>query len=175
MKTIAIDMDEVLADTAPKLKAWYEKDQGIRLDEKDLAGVDLHEAVIREHAHLFHQYANTPGFFRDLAVMPGADAVLHELNKRYRVFIVSAAMEFPNSLKDKFDWIMEKLPFIGWQQICLCGSKSLVQTDIMIDDRTRNFSAMRGRKILYTTHHNLLETGYERVKNWQEIAGLLLG
>lgn len=174
METLAIDMDEVLADAAKKLIAWYKEDTGIIIKDEDIQGLNLHDAVIKDHAHLFHQYANTPGFFRDLDLMPDADAVLKELNERYQVFLVSAAMEFPNSLKDKFDWIMEKLPFISWRQICLCGSKSLVQTDIMIDDRTRNFTSLKGRKILYAAHHNIRETGYERVANWKDIAALLL-
>ncbi len=88
--------------------------------------------------------------------------------------MVSAALEFPNSLKDKFDWISKNLPFITWRQICLCGNKSIVQTDIMIDDRTRNFSHFQGRKILYTQHHNIYEEHYERVTNWKEIEEKLL-
>lgn len=174
MQTIAIDMDEVIADAAKKLKAWYEADHGIILEQKDILGKNLQEAVIEPHAPLFHQYANTPGFFRDLELMKDADVVLEQLNRRYQLFIVSAAMEFPNSLRDKYDWIMEKLPFISWKQICLCGSKSLVQTDIMIDDRVRNLVSLKGRKILYSAHHNMSEKAYERVNNWQEVATLLL-
>lgn len=175
MKTIAIDMDEVITDTAKKLKAWYKDDKGIIIEEADIQGLNLSEAVIEEHAHLFLQYANTPGFFRDLDIMPDAEKVLEQLNERYQLFIVSAAMEFPESLKDKFEWINEKLPFISWKQICFCGMKSLIQTDIMIDDRTRNFTALKGRKILYSAHHNAKETAYERVNSWTEIADLLLG
>ena len=174
MKSLAIDMDEVIADAAKKLKAWYREDQGIIIEEADIRGKDLKEAVIQEHHNLFHQYANTPGFFRDLDLMTDAGPVLEKLNAHYKLFIVSAAMEFPNSLKDKYDWIMEKLPFISWRQICLCGSKSLVQTDIMIDDRTRNFKDFKGRKMLYDAYHNINETEYERVKNWKEIASKLL-
>lgn len=174
MKSLAIDMDEVIADAAKKLKAWYKEDQGIIIQEDDIQGKDLKEAVIREHFYLFHKYANTPGFFSDLDLIPDAGTVLEKLNARYDLFIVSAAVEFPNSLKDKYDWIREKLPFISWRQICLCGSKSLVQTDIMIDDRTRNFANFKGRKILYDAHHNINETDYERVRNWKEIELKLL-
>lgn len=174
MQTLAIDMDEVIADAATKLKAWYQRDHGKVFKEEEIQGKDLKEAVPSVHFPLFHQYANTPGFFRDLEVMAHAAEVISKLNKKYELYIVSAAMEFPNSLKDKFDWIMENLPFISWRQICLCGSKSIVQTDIMIDDRTRNFSHFKGRKILYTTHHNIFEKGYERVNNWREIGEKLL-
>ena len=53
----------------------------------------------------------SPGFFRNLPVMPDSIEVLGELNKVYEVFIVSAATEFPNSLKDKLDWLLQHFPF----------------------------------------------------------------
>ena len=174
METLSIDMDDVITDTAKKLKDWYTKEFGIIFSEEELKGKDLKEVVAPEHFSKFHEYLNLPGFFADLEVMPDAVDVLEKLNKKYELFIVSAALEFPNSLKDKFDWISEKLPFINWKQICLCGTKSIVQTDIMIDDRARNFSHFQGRKILYTCHHNIFEKDYERVKNWKEIEKKLL-
>jgi 5'-nucleotidase len=174
MQTLSIDMDEVITDTAKKLKDWYTKEFGIIFSEEELKGKDLKEVVAPEHFLKFHEYLNLPGFFADLEVMPDAVNVLEKLNRKYELFIVSAALEFPNSLKDKFDWMTEKLPFISWKQICLCGTKSIVQTDIMIDDRARNFSHFQGRKILYTCHHNIFEKDYERVRNWKEIENKLL-
>ena len=174
MKTLSIDMDEVITDTAKKLKDYYCRDFGISIREEDLPGKDLKQVVIPEHFSKFHEYLNSEGFFADLEIMPDAKEVLEKLNEKYELFIVSAALEFPNSLKDKFSWISENLPFISWKQICLCGTKSIIQTDIMIDDRTRNFSHFEGRKILYTCHHNIFEKDYERVSNWKEIEAKLL-
>ncbi len=173
-KTLAVDMDEVLADVAKKMQTWYKHDHQKVWTEEELRGMDLRTLIPKEHLSRYIQYLNQPGFFRDLELMEDADKVLEELNRKYEVYLVSAAMEFPNSLKDKYDWIMEKLPFISWKQICLCGVKYVIQTDIMIDDRTRNFKFFKGRKILFSAHHNLLEEGYERVNNWQEVAQKLL-
>lgn len=173
MPTLIVDMDEVIADPVTKLRAWYQRDHGKTLAEEEILGRELREAVIPEHAPCFYRYLNTPGFFRDLPLMEGARDVLEDLNQRYALFLVSAAMEFPNSLKDKYEWAMEQLPFLTWQQICLCGSKSIVQADIMIDDRAKNFSVATGRPLLYAAHHNIYVEGYERVNNWKEIAALL--
>lgn len=174
MQTIAIDMDEVITDTAAKLEAWYFRDYGTRFEDKDLQGKELRHAIPPEHLKAFQAYLNTPGFFRDLAPMEGCVEVLREINERYELYLVSAAMEFPFSLKDKLDWAMESLPFLGWQQICLCGSKRIIQTDIMIDDRPRNFTHFQGRKMLYTAHHNFGEIRFERVDNWRQVAEKLL-
>lgn len=174
MQTLAIDMDEVITDTGKKLREWYRRDHGIVFEEEQLHGRDLKEVVTPDHYALFHEYLNTPGFFSDLEAMADAPEVLEQLNRRYTVYLVSAAMEFPRSLGDKFDWVMEKLPFIGWKQVCFCGSKALIQTDIMIDDRIRNFAVFQGRKILFSAHHNLLQQGYERVNHWRDVAEKLL-
>ncbi len=174
MKTLAVDMDEVLADVAKKLKSVYHDKYGDTWTAEEIEGRDLREAIPVERLPVFYQFLNEPGFFRDLELMTDADKVLKELNRKYELYLVSAAMEFPNSLKDKFDWIEEKLPFISWQQIHLCGLKYIIQTDIMIDDRSRNFRYFKGRKILYTANHNLFETAYERVNNWQDVAEKLL-
>lgn len=174
MKTIAIDMDDVLANTAKKLRTIYEEEYQKKWTKEELAGKNFRDLVekgdVAEHIALL----NKPGFFRDLDVMENAVEVMRELNKKYEIFIVSAAMEFPNSLRDKYEWVQEHLPFITWKQICLCGLKSFVQTDVMIDDRTRNFTHFKGRPLLFTAHHNLHEENYERVKDWKEVAEKLL-
>jgi 5'(3')-deoxyribonucleotidase len=89
------------------------------------------------------------------------------------VFIVSAATEFPNSLEDKQAWLGDHFPFISWTNIMFCGHK-IVNTDIMIDDRTKNFTRFNGRKLLFTSPHNVKLTEYERVNNWKEVAEKLL-
>jgi len=54
-----------------------------------------------------------------------------------------------------------------------CGDK-IVNTDVMIDDRAKNFVGFNGRKLLFTSPHNLLLTDYERVDNWQQVLDKLL-
>jgi 5'(3')-deoxyribonucleotidase len=173
--TLAIDMDETMADTTKEINRWYEREFGHAMTEAELHAKDFGKAVPPEHAGAVKRFLNTPGFFRHLEPFPDAIEVVRSLNERYDVFIVSAAMEFPNSLKDKVEWLDEFFPFLNWRQYCLCGDKSVVQTDLMIDDRSRNFIHLKdARTYLYTAHHNVLETAYERVNNWQEVATRLL-
>jgi 5'(3')-deoxyribonucleotidase len=174
MKRIIIDMDEVMADTMGGMINWYKKDYDGAIDFKKMPGgswvkgfPEEHQAMVRER--LFH-----PGFFRDLPVMKDCIQVMQELNKKYSVFIVSAAMEFPDSLKDKLDWLNEHFPFLGWQQIVFCGSKSIVQGDYMIDDLVRNLKTFEGKKYLYGGYHNTEITEYDRVNSWQEVAEVFL-
>jgi len=143
------------------------------LDLKIDAGNEIYHHVPENENQKWFEYINEPGFFRDLEVIPDSQRVIKALQQKYDVYIVSAAMEFRNSLVDKYDWLAENFPFIDWQHIMFCGNK-IVEADIIIDDRTKNFVNFKGRHLLYTSPHNLLITEYERVNTWEEVAGLLL-
>ena len=173
MKRIAIDMDEVIADVIPKFISLYNRDFDVPLDLIIEPGNEVFKQVPQDVNQKWFEYINEKGFFRDLAVIPDSQRVIKALQEKYDVYIVSAAMEFRNSLEDKYDWLAEHFPFIDWQHIMFCGNK-IVEVDVLIDDRIKNFVNLKGRPLLYTSPHNLLITEYERVNNWEEIAGLLL-
>ncbi|MFT3704898.1 MAG: 5'(3')-deoxyribonucleotidase [Agriterribacter sp.] len=169
MERIIIDMDEVMCDTMGAMFDWYIKTYGDDIVYPDMKGSWLlgipekNRSVVRDR--LFSQ-----GFFRHLPVMENCIDVVNELNKKYEVFIVSAAMEFPNSLKDKLEWLNEYFPFLSWRQLVLCGDKRMIAGDYMIDDHVRNLVHFKGKPYLYNNILNTEEKGYERVHNWKEIA-----
>lgn len=170
---IAIDMDEVIADPLDKFIELYRQDHKVEMLIEDMNGKEFFELLPFEITGTWREYINRKGFFRDLKVIPGSKEVVERLCEKYDVFIVSAAMEFPNSLEDKLNWLSEHFPFISWTNIIFCGKK-IVDVDIMIDDRTKNFAGFNGRKLLFSSPHNLLIDSYERVNSWEEVAGLLL-
>ena len=174
MERIIIDMDEVIADPMGDMIEWYRKEYGLEIDfDKMLVGSWL-VGFPEQHQQLIRERLKAPGFFRHLPVMPDSIEVLRELNKRYEVFIVSAAMEFPNSLRDKYDWLMEHFPFFSWKQLTLCGDKRLIRGDHMIDDHIWNLEHFNGKKYLYSSAHNLAITEYKRINNWAEAADIFL-
>lgn len=173
MERIILDMDEVMADTMGAMLDWYKKNFDLPVEYANMKGAwmlgipDQHRELVRDR--LFGK-----GFFRHLPVMEDCIDVVNELNKKYEVFIVSAATEFPNSLKDKLEWLNEHFAFLSWRQVVFCGDKRMIAGDYMIDDHTRNLVHFKGKPYLYSTILNRDETGYERVDNWQEIADKFL-
>jgi 5'(3')-deoxyribonucleotidase len=170
---IIIDMDEVIADPMGEMIDWYKREYGIEPDRNKMIGswtLGFPEA----HQPLILERLRSPGFFRHLPVMADSVEVLQELNRKYELFIVSAAMEFPNSLKDKYDWLMEHFAFLSWKQIALTGSKDLVYGDYMIDDHVKNLKGFKGKPYLFTSQHNLTVTGYDRINDWKEAAAIFL-
>lgn len=170
-KTLIVDMDGVLADVYQQFIAMEEKESGGRISMDDLKGLEEYKAFPNGRKHV-----NTKGFFRNAPLMTGAVQTLQVLNERYNVFIVSAAMEFPGSLAEKHDWLKEHFPFINWQQVVFCGSKTVIQGDIMIDDHFKNLDNFKGQTILFTQPHNEGHDnrGHTRVNNWNDVYKLLL-
>ncbi|MFN7687683.1 MAG: 5' nucleotidase, NT5C type [Sphingobacteriales bacterium] len=167
---VIIDMDEVMADTMGKMVGWYEAVYGVKVNYSVMRDGSWLVGFPEEHRTMIRERLHGPGFFRDVPLMDGSQEVLREMNERYEVFIVSAAMEFPNSLKDKLEWLLEHYPFLNWRQLVLCGDKRMINGDHMIDDHVRNLKHFSGKKYLYTSFHNVDVTEYVRVNDWTEIA-----
>ncbi len=175
MQTVLVDMDEVIADPTQAMIQWYKQNFGGDIDyAKMLAGGSMVKGFPEEHQAIIRQQLYEPGFFRHLPVMEDSMVVLEQMNTRYEIFIVSAATEFPNSLKEKFDWLQEHFPFFTWQQLVLCGSKKLMQGDFMIDDHARHLNNFNGKPYLFSAPHNLNETRFDRLNNWKEVAEVFL-
>ncbi len=172
MKRLIIDMDHVMADITTQYIRWYQDRTGIYVDPSTMIGKS--EIKSFPDADLVWSFLFTPGFFRTAPVMENSQQVIAELNKAYDLYIVSAAMEFPQSLAEKYEWLQEHYPFIHWQQIVFCGSKKVIAGDYMIDDHLKNLDFFEGERLLYTAPHNALITGYKRIDNWLEASSFLL-
>ncbi len=167
-------MDEVIADPMGDMIAWYRKTHQLEIDEKKMLGGSWVKGFPEHHQQMVTERLYSAGFFRNLPVIKDSIEVLSEMNKRYEIFIVSAAMEFPNSLKEKLEWLLEHFTFLTWKQIALCGDKSLVCGDYMIDDHVKNLRTFKGKKYLFTSSHNLDIVGYDRLNNWKEAGEVFL-
>jgi len=173
MARIAIDMDGVMADTSQQYINYYAKEYGVTIEREALnghpetGGFPCDKAIIRNF--LFQ-----PGFFRTKPVIKDSQEIIKALSEKHEVFIVSAAIEFPNSLNEKLEWLEEHYPFISWHNIVFCGSKTIVQADYMIDDHVKNLKFFQGEALMFTAPHNVNVTDFKRVDTWAEVGALLL-
>jgi len=171
---IYLDMDEVLADTYGAHIEIYNRDFSENLTLEECMGKEVWQCVPEERQQSVRDHARAEGFFSALKPIEDSIRVVKELQGKYEVYIASAAMQFPNSLREKSDWLDNYFPFISWQHRILLGHKHVLQGDILIDDRSYNLQRFKGRPLLYTSPHNINENHFERVHNWPEIARLLL-
>lgn len=172
--TIFIDMDDVLADTYGKHIELYNQEYSQNLTLEKVNGGEVWQNVPEEHQESIHRHVHEKGFFRNLKPIHDSIEVVRELSEKHEVYIASAAMQFPNSLLEKSEWLDEHMPFIDWQHRILCGHKYILRGDLLIDDRAYNLEKFEGDTILFTSPHNLHENGYDRVFDWKTIGSRLL-
>ncbi len=170
MKTILVDMDGVLANTNQHFIDYEYKRNGNQILWDNISGLSEAEAFPN-----FLEDVNSKGFFRTAPVIEKAVEVLKYLNEKYNVLIVSSATEFPNSLTEKAEWLMEHFPFISWKQMIFCGRKDFVIGDIMIDDHPKNLNLFSGQRILFSQPHNAnsIVENSTRVSGWDDIMNIL--
>ncbi|RFM35717.1 5' nucleotidase, NT5C type [Chitinophaga silvisoli] len=173
MARIAIDMDGVMADTSQQYINWYANRYGQTIDINSLVGLPETEGF-PAGKDVIRSFLYEPGFFRTKPVIKDCQEVVKALFDKHDVFIVSAAMEFPQSLVEKLDWLKEHFPFIGWERIVFCGSKTIVHADYMIDDHVKNLQSFKGEPLMFTAPHNVNISGYKRVNSWEEVGQILL-
>lgn len=163
-------MDGVLADVYSQYLNFEESETGVRQNIEAINGIPEEEAFKNIRNYVFSK-----GFFRNAPVIRGSVRALEILIRKYEIYIVSAATEFPASLQEKHEWLLENFPFITWQQMVFCGLKSAVYGDIMIDDHFKNLDSFRGKTFLFTQPHNmgLPEKNHIRVNSWEEILTIL--
>ena len=133
MDNVLVDFDSGLAQVSEEVKQEYEG----RLDE-------------------------IPGLFGLMKPMPGAIEAMHELQKRYDLFILSTApWKNPSAWSDKVKWVTQYLDDVFHKRMVITHRKDLCQGDYLIDDRGKNgTSEFSGEWI---------EFGSEKFPDWRSV------
>ena len=174
VQRIAIDMDEVVADTIAHFLERYNEEFALALTPEDFHGKHVFEVIEKAHQPRAREYFQTEDFFAQIPVMPGSPEVVEALMEKYEVFITTAAMDVPCSFQAKFEWLQRFFSFIPSSNVVFCGDKSIIAADYMIDDNIRHLTRFRGEGIIYTAPHNVLETRFRRVSNWEDVRTMFL-
>jgi 5'(3')-deoxyribonucleotidase/uncharacterized protein with PQ loop repeat len=171
---VAVDMDEVIADSLTRHLSLYNQVTGENVTPELIQKNGLEASIPAKHRGVFERLPHEDGFFDDLGVIANSQDALRLLSSEYDVFVASAAMEVPRSFDAKFRWLHEHFPFIPTSNIVFCGDKGIVDADYLIDDRSRHFARFRGTGILFTAPHNAHELADLRANNWDEVLAMLL-
>ena len=168
--SIAIDMDDVLADTTGKIVHIYNDIYKTDYTMADLMKMDLRETMTSDIIDVLLEEFNKPGFARDLALKEHAIDVVEALNEKYDIYIATAAMEVPGTFTDKYEWLEEHFPFLDPNYFIFCGNKKVVQADYLIDDNIDQLHNFTGPGILKTAYLNQgMSAPFTRKDNWLEL------
>lgn len=169
---IAVDMDEVLCDTYAAKAALF-RAEGFDWNDDDLRGRKLQDIAPRETSAAVECVMSRGLFFAGLAVIDGARDGLRALQDRHEVYIATAAMEYPASCGHKIAWMQRNFPFIDPMNIVLCGDKSILNADVLIDDSPRHFERFAGVGVCFSALHNMGQAVDHRAESWADVPALL--
>lgn len=165
-KSIAIDMDDVLADTLDRWVEVVNLCENENVKKEDIQTWDIHEYF--KCGYKVYDYL-TYDFFLNLKPKTNSQEVVEYLCKNYDVYIVTSATADDDIPTAKIKWIKKHYPFISLDRIVTCGDKSIIATDYLIDDGVHNLETFKGECVLFDAPHNQFNKKFTRVKDWEEI------
>ena len=149
-------------------------------------------AIPKEFFNDFNDFLNKRNIYDDATILPNAIKTIEKLNALYDIYICSSCIN-PFDLqgsgrlfKDKYDFLINTLPFIKPQNYVFTNAKHLFKADIQIDDLITNFDNDIATRILFPSYHNknisneelkskgIIRAGYDYKDGWNEVSKILI-
>src|SRR5258708_6317189 len=102
---IAVDMDEVIADSFGKQLSCYNHRTGENLTREMVSSKGLSSLIPLDRRDVFAGIPHEDGFFADLELIEGSRDALLELSRILDVYLSSAAMAVHYSLDAYYVWL----------------------------------------------------------------------
>lgn len=176
--TAAIDIDEVCANLHEHWLALYRADYNCTLTPEDITHWEIQEIVKPECYNNIFKYLDKPDLYEGVKPVEGALEGVRALRERgYKViFATSAPVKHGGR---KFNWLHKHGFFDGVdeaaKQYVEIRDKSLLGTDVLVDDYYKNLEDFRGGRILFTRPHNrhIAVDGFYYTDNWPYLVRLI--
>lgn len=173
---ILIDLDGVAADFYGALLKIYNKEFNRSLVPEDIKtwslGSDVYPDTTEEY---MRTYFDRPGFWSEMAPIPGAIESLEYLHsKGHELKIVTAVpLESRQCCYEKLVWVERHLPFIGHDNFYATLDKGGVRGDILFDDGPHNIKAFPNMTCVMDAAYNRNANGDFRVKTWDKFVSTI--
>jgi 5'(3')-deoxyribonucleotidase len=193
-KTIALDLDEVVVETAGAIIAHYNKSYGTKMLLKDYYSTDYKntwqtpdvETAIRR----VNSYLETPEYSAQEPVRMAIETI-RALGKKYNLYIITGRPDFTEEatrrwLKKHFPDVFRDVIFSNFydpNKIRHKGDICLeIGAELLIDDHLGhilNVAACGMDGLLFGNYpwnvtEQALPDNVQRVRDWEEVAGILL-
>lgn len=183
MKSIMVDMDDVITDG--DFETFLEEFLNQKIDFSNSNFYFRQELIEGQEDEFRERYANK-NLYENSPLLDGCFEVLKKLNEKYDVYIVTSYIwnkyifDPEENLKNKYNYLKEKLPFIDPRKYIFADNKKIMNFDIRIDDRLSGlqegsqnllFDSWSNRRI---SDEELKRKNITRVLNWYDIEKILL-
>lgn len=179
MKTIAIDMDDVLNELSSKwILTDYNQEYHDKLTIEDMYCWNVEEYIKKDCGKKIYDILLRPNYFLNLSPKPFAQEVTERLSKKHELFIVTAYSA--PTVVDKVEWVKKYFPHINPKNIIFCNSKGLIKTDYLIDDGGHNILDYHNNggknPIVFDRPWNRhLPNNFKRATGWLQVEKMIEG
>lgn len=191
-KTLLLDCDEVICFSG-FLEAINEfSNTNYSIDDFTDYYID-EVAIPPEKMTDFNKFIEKRNMYENAYILPGAIETIEKLSEQYDIYILSSCvnpLDVFNSgriFSDKYDFLLENLPFIKPEKFIFTSAKHLFRADIIIDDRLSNLlEESASLKILFPSYHNkqvtdkelananVIKAGDDWRNGWENVLKILL-
>jgi 5'(3')-deoxyribonucleotidase len=182
---IFIDLDETLVNLVDPWIAELNKMSGKDLarDQIGCYSVDKNYRDKLSRDEIFLPF-RTEGFWEGLPPFPGAIQFVQSLYfHEFDIYIATIPSLGPVCHREKEQWVINHLPFIGRKRLIFCHHKFVLRGDALLDDNPRYLSNFQGRRLLFDRPWNqegelrkqaMEESWFIRVHSYQEAFNYLM-
>ena len=137
MKSIAVDVDGVVADQVPHVLARAEKEMGVKMTKTDITEWDTPVGGV-PFDKLIAGYLLDPKFVLSMPVVRGAKSALDKIRREHKIIFASTRPVATE--KQTKQWLHSVLRWVSEQDFVntVATGKSGLETDFLIDDYIPN-------------------------------------
>lgn len=174
---ILIDIDDVIADFDGEFYSRWNK---IHPDIKIIPPEErkcfyIKDELPEDYTKLIREINTAPGFIKSLPVIPGSvEAVKEIAGMGHSIFLCSSPLNaYKNCVEEKYEWIEEHLGFEWTLKIILTKDKTLINGDILIDDKPEVLGVAKPswEHIIFDKPYNRHINNHRRMnwENWKKV------
>ena len=185
MEKLIVDMDDVITENG--FIRMINEFLNTNYKPEDAGSYYINDLIPKDRLQDWVNWYSTKNAYDYVNMVEGAKETLEKLNKKYDLYIATAYVfrDAPKvsgkTLNDKYNYLMENLPFIDPHKFIFISNKDLLEADIRIDDSPKKLMGKARLKLLFTAYHNknmsdeeLEENNFIRVNNWKDVEKILL-
>lgn len=180
-RIILVDQDGVLAHLEQAFFDRWREQHGEKpfITLEDRRGHFVVEQYPEEHRDEAYNILRQPGFFENLTPLPGAIEALRAmeaLGLDVRI-CTSPLSDYEHCVVEKYRWVEKHLGHAFTQRMILTRDKTLVQGDVLIDDKAEITGANAHpawEHLLFDAPYNREVEGKKRLtwENWKSVLGV---
>lgn len=169
---IGIDVDDTILNLLNFWVLHYNTDFHDNLKEEDITDWKIDKFVKEEAKEKIYNYIRHPQIFEECRPIKNAlNSIKYLRSLGHRVIFVTA--NNPDNVKQR--WLRKNEFWDNDENFIVASDKSLIDLDILIDDKYENCRDTSGVGILFTRPHNKKYDWFPRANGWEEVIDIVEG